>query len=1152
LGLSLGRIHSASTGAAYPYREAVAGRDSASYQLDSPEARSGVGGQWMGAGAERLGLSGPVAEEELRAALEGRHPRSGEQLRPMPQGLKTNGDPKSRPGFDLTFLAPKSVSVLWAGADARERATIERVFTESVRAGLSYLDRSACQVRRGRGGTERLAGQGFVAAAFPHFTTRAGDAHLHIHAMTANFVEGADGRISAPHDGLLYAHGKTAGYIQERAFRDGLTNELGWRWTDPVNGIAQVVGVPEAATDSQSRRSHEVGAHLEETGGQGPRAAQSAAHATRRPKDYGTTPDRLREEQLARIEEAGFGRRERARVGLDRGPQREPASKELEALSTRLEGPEGLTKMASTFDRRAVVMAFAEAGHGGPGGRQSQERIEALADRWLETRAVPVDRGNLSADQILRLASGRVVAVAAGTRYTSNDMLEIERKLLEHVEVSRGARHGQASRAEVERAISRRADRSKPLTEEQVGMVQHVTLSEDSIVMVRGEAGTGKTFALDAAREAWESSGHNVYGAALSNRAAGELEDGAGIASTSVALLCARLEQGRLWLHKGDRIVVDETGMLGTRQLATILAHARDAGARVVLCGDDRQIAEIEAGGAYTALCARLGAAELTEVRRQEDPRDIEAARAIWQGRGEEFLRSYEERGRLTVGADADETRDAMVSDWWQGAQEVGVKEAIMIAHARSDVYELNAMARELMRLDGRLGKREVTETGADGRERSFAVGDRIVERSNDRRRGTVNGARGEVVDVRGERVTVEVLIKGEPTRHELDGAYLRGDAKRATPGLEHGYAGTGHHVQGATVQRAYVRGGGPDRRWLYTAVTRHVQEARLYVNGGIGAERSAPGQEIDSLAEVRESLSRSGNNELASDIMAREGMSARRKPSAELRRTEGERAPLEAAIPRREEAALKAADGEIAKRQSTLEKNEKTREQLEERAAYLERERAGLGRFARSERASYAGEIAGTRQAVERLRGEEAKTAEDAKRVREGAEKPERTVRRWWRGHGPSMRELVASRVELGARERGGREAKARAAAYEPSQAIREAIGERPGPLEGRKQWERVARRIESYQQRAGQRDGRLAAPDRERVADAVRARRDTAMERSEAATAQRVAREHVSLRREHRQVAKDVDAVRERHGFGKTEERERDQGREGAGRER
>jgi conjugative relaxase-like TrwC/TraI family protein len=177
------------------------------YYLGGPEAA----GEWIGTGLRLLGLGGTVGEDALRRLLAGEHPGTGELLGRSKQSRV--------PGFDLTFSAPKCVSVLFGVGDDRVRGAIRRAHDSAVADALGYVERHAAVTRRGVGGVHAVPGRGLVAAAFRHRTSRAGDPQLHTHVLVANLTLGADGRWSALDGRRLYAHAKTAGYVYEARYR---------------------------------------------------------------------------------------------------------------------------------------------------------------------------------------------------------------------------------------------------------------------------------------------------------------------------------------------------------------------------------------------------------------------------------------------------------------------------------------------------------------------------------------------------------------------------------------------------------------------------------------------------------------------------------------------------------------------------------------------------------------------------------------------------------------------------------------------------------------------------------------------------------------------------------------------------------------------
>ena len=780
--MSIGKL-AAGPGAGRYYIDQVAqGRED--YYAGEGEAA----GVWLGTGAAWLGLTGEVGEEALARLLEGRDPSSGLLLRPL-----RSSSPVA--GFDLTLRAPKSVSILFGVAEPAIAPQIVHAHGQAVAQAIGYLEREACWTRRGAGGVTRLPGRGFVAAAFRHRSSRAGDPLLHTHVVIANATQAEDGRWTALDGRELYRHAKTAGYLYQAALRAELARELGLRWQAAEHGSADLEGVPRRVIEHFSQRRAEILELMGSRGESSARAAQVATLETRRRKDYGVPVDRLREQWRARAAEHGLDRAALTRVLRPR------LERQLDTrdLVERLEGPDGLTRDASTFTRRDVLQAFAEHARAGA----TVAAIEARADAFL------------ARDGIVEFEP-----VAGERRYSTRELLQLERAAIE-----RASRPRPVEPVVTERAV-RTALASRPsITGEQRELVMAITRSGRGVEVVRAPAGTGKTFALDAAREAWQASSVPVFGCALSAKAAGELRDQAAIDTTTIARLTYALEKGGQ-LARGSVLVVDEAGMVGTRDLARLLGATEQAQAKLVLVGDDRQLPEIQAGGLFSALADRLGAIELTQVRRQHEEWDRNALAALRDGDLDHFARAYYDHGRIVAAPSADAARAALVRDWWS-ATEPGDR-ALMIAHRRADVADLNRRAREHMRAAGRLGVDELVAG-----DRAFAPGDRVVTTRNDCRLGVVNGESGTLTRIGPGALTVE-LDRG--SRVELPESYAREGR------LEHGYATTAHRAQGATVDRAFVLGSDElYREWGYTALSRHRETARFYVTATPAFLNAAP-----------------------------------------------------------------------------------------------------------------------------------------------------------------------------------------------------------------------------------------------------------------------------------------------------------------------
>ncbi|WP_372789143.1 MobF family relaxase [Paraconexibacter sp.] len=809
--LTLGKLGAGPDTGRYYVRQVASGLED--YYAGEGEAP----GVWVGTGAQRLGLAGRVQDDELLRLLAAQHPLTGDPLgRPLRPGAVA--------GFDLTFKAPKSVGVLFGIADRDLSAEVRDGHEAAVRDALGYLERNACIVRRGPGGRIQLRGQGFVAAAFRHRTSRDGDPLLHTHVVVANHALGPDGRRTALYGRAIYAHAKTAGYVYQASLRAELTDRLGVSWEPVHNGAADITGIRREIVELFSQRRAAILQTMRERGEHSARAAQIAALDTRRHKAAPAPQRGQRDAWRQRAAAHGLDHEELRDLVCAREPA--PALTELDHAREvrRLLSADGLTARSSTFDRRDVIRALAE--HARHGDRAAP--IEARADALLAHR------------DVVRLTDGR---------YSTRELLELEANLLAGARSRSDGRSATATPTAIAQALARRPS----LSPDQCRLVEQLTGRPGDVQVVLAPAGTGKTFALDAAREAWERSGVTVLGCALSARAACELREQAAVNATTIARLRHALDRGT-YLQPGSVLIVDEAGMVGTRDLAALADAAAHADVRLILVGDDRQLPEIEAGGAFRALARQQPGATLTEVRRQRDEWDRQALAELRHGDLEQFARSYLRQGRLVLSPTATAARAALVSDWWQAAQNPG-EHALMIANRRADVADLNQRARTLMRADHRIGSDDVLQT----EHRAFAIGDRVIATHNDRRLAVHNGHTGVLTHADHGTLTVR-LDDGRdvklPARYALDGH------------LDHGYALTAHRAQGATVDRAYVLGSDElYREWGYTALSRHRYESRFYLSASPQFLNEAPAPlhtDRDAAAQVVRTLDGSRAEHLA------------------------------------------------------------------------------------------------------------------------------------------------------------------------------------------------------------------------------------------------------------------------------------------------
>jgi Ti-type conjugative transfer relaxase TraA len=394
-------------------------------------------------------------------------------------------------------------------------------------------------------------------------------------------------------------------------------------------------------------------------------------------------------------------------------------------------------------------------------------------------------------------------------RFTTRQMIAAEQRL-HHAAGLIAQQHRHAvNDMDRDAAVARAAERGLALSGEQADALAQITDSRDLGIVV-GYAGTGKSVMLGVARQVWEAAGYEVRGVALSGIAAKNLEGGSAISSRTVASLEHGWGQGRDMLTAHDILVIDEAGMVGTRQLERVLSHAAKAGAKVVLVGDPQQLQSIEAGAAFRSIRERHGGVEIAEVRRQREDWQRRATRDLAMGGIGEAIDAYDSHGMVHEARTREEARRNLIDRWDRERQASPDQSRIILTHTNDEVRALNDAARERMRAAGDLGDdlSLTVERGA----RSFASGDRIMFLQNDRGLGVKNGTLGIIIEVSQQSMAVRAD----------DGRNAAFDLKDYNR-IDHGYAATIHKAQGMTVDRTHVLATpGLDAHSSYVALSRH------------------------------------------------------------------------------------------------------------------------------------------------------------------------------------------------------------------------------------------------------------------------------------------------------------------------------------------
>ena len=413
--------------------------------------------------------------------------------------------------------------------------------------------------------------------------------------------------------------------------------------------------------------------------------------------------------------------------------------------------------------------------------------------------------------------------------YSTREMQALKTSLNQYTQSMSRVRHHGIPASICENVINRQNKHlnktiDATLSQEQCSAIRHV-LGKEQLSVVVGLAGAGKSTLLDAAREGWLQQGKRVIGAALSGKAADGLEQSSGIESRTLASWRQSWKNGYHTLKPGDVMVIDEAGMVGTKQMVAFMETIKQQGAKLVLVGDPEQLQPINAGTPLKEIANQVGAVELTEIRRQKTDWQRKASRDFAQKRTKEAIQAYADHGAVYEAESQDEAITALVEDYMcdlESNRQASTR--LALAHRRADVHKINQAIRSVRQVSGDLNNEQLfkTRTGP----RAFAAGDRIVFTRNNTDLGIRNGSLGTVKSIGDNQLTIILDQDGKNTSRTMT------FSPKQYPHFDHGYATTIHTSQGATVDRTFVLSSNRvDRHLTYVAMTRHRHDTKLYVD---------------------------------------------------------------------------------------------------------------------------------------------------------------------------------------------------------------------------------------------------------------------------------------------------------------------------------
>ncbi|MHB8863464.1 MAG: MobF family relaxase [Pirellulaceae bacterium] len=830
-------------------------------------------GEWCCSGARELPVGTGVIPLHFRRLLHQRHPHTGQRFFESKKSLSKAQQEKRRENkvacIDITFTPDKPHSAYLVYAPQNIRRRYERLLLEAVRETLESAELYLPLARAGKAGCKRLRAK-ILAALFLHRVNRNGDPGWHVHAVIPDLAKTELGWRSL-NTKILRDWTCALGAVFRANLAHKLRDQLGLELTDVTDengnkrGWAKLNGVPQDLCDRWSTRKQEINAATETLASGAdptPQARSLAAKITRQKKQ----PPPPEKELITNLRHDGaaFGFTQSHAVALLGRSKHLGNENDYKAAFQK-----AIAKLSETeahFSHAEVVRAVAyELQACGIPARELMRRVSHDLSHSKELMLVNPTPGE--------------------TRYATKATWELERQCDATADVL-ASRPGAFVPTNI---VETHLLGHKHLSQEQANASRHLLTNTSSLKILTGVAGSGKTTTLNVVCRQLEKTGYNLFGGAISGAAKEELAEKAHIESRTLASWLFHLEmtpaqhakrtlrhikkqalraaQGKktyaqtiVKLNPRSVLLLDEAGMLGTATAYRIMRQVEKAGATLILVGDEAQIQPIEAGSVLPRLKKNYAHFHMTENWRQLDARDRQASKLIREGKGEESVKDFSDRHRLSAHRTRSEAIDALVSAYVTAGGSIEPQKHMAFTMTRAETNIVNQKI-QAQRLEAGAISADKYLTYHNQR---IHLRDRVMIHEPLRQFGLENGYRGSVIALDAKKGVLHVQFDQRVTRfgrwtppNNVVAVPLKDLSPRA---LTLAYSQTTHKGQGQSCQHAYILLGGRmgDRELTYTQVTRGRQSTQLFVDELHAGE---------NLQDISKSISRSRQKKQAHDI---------------------------------------------------------------------------------------------------------------------------------------------------------------------------------------------------------------------------------------------------------------------------------------------
>lgn len=751
-----------------------------------------------------------IKDTDFEALCAGINPRTGEPL------LKNFGE-AHRAGTDFAFSPPKWFSTLWAVSTPATRAELEAIF-QHVDNNLLNILSTHSTTRIGAGGKDSVK-TAFASVTFTHLANRLGQPQLHNHNTVLNLTgSGRKLRTLEPRS-----------MIQWQTSSDALAiADLLWLTKNRFPGIkyeksktnthtCDITGIPESLINAWSKRREEIlavaeeqGIDIDDVGGM-----ERLFYITRTAKESTSNDPHIEWRQFAEVEHQ-FGSFQAEALLNAPAIVKQPLAQA--DIDTRLGNVlTQLTQTESAVKENALLRAVAEEFFGDMDSKQILDTFEKL-----KTGQIRIN----NQDQVIRLGG-----FDGMDYYSTVSMQTVEQRLSELSEkLANDGKHA-INIVHTEKAI---ADQTM-LSDEQVDVVRHA-VSSGSIKVVEGAAGSGKSTSALAIANAFKAAGYTLRGLASSWSAASVIGRDAEIDSRAAAGFINAVQKGKIHLTKDDVLMIDEVGLLGSRDSEILLSYAEKYGCKIILLGEEKQLSAVSAGPALSIIMEKTGVASIETIRRQRTQIQREIVAAFRVGDTDVALEKLESQDGLQFHSNKKTTLNAMVQDWADFTHNNPKKSTLLLAVKNSDVRQINSQVRGILRKRGVISGPDIAldtpAPNASTKSAKFAMGEHVIFKKNDNNLDVKNNDKASITDIRpSANGGYDITLKHADGREIQLNTLKYKDQETGGVPLSHSYTGTQWSSQGTTVDKSFVLASGMDRRYAYVGMSRHRDSATLYVD---------------------------------------------------------------------------------------------------------------------------------------------------------------------------------------------------------------------------------------------------------------------------------------------------------------------------------